>query len=263
MIQEVLVSEDVSAKGTERILAILEFIGLFRIGKTSSEIAKALSLRVNTVGRITETMIKRGWLYRREDDRRHVLTNRVADLTRPKVNDKSLVVSAWECLKELRNDTGETTQLLSMSEGKAIILEQCVSDQAIKVSGTVGMRVPCYSCAPGKSILARLPQEEFDNYLEAVTMKSFTSRTLHNRELLSADLHGVREYGYAIDKAEGLEGIHCVAAPILDDYLYPIASIAVIAPAFRLPAERFEVIGQACIKTASTIRKNCLSELMK
>ena len=154
MSQEILVSEDVSAKGTERTLAILEFLGFFRGGKTVSEIGRALSLPVNTVGRITETMNKRGWLYRREDDRRYVLTNRVADLTRPKVKDKSLVVTAWECLKELRNDTGETTQLLSMSEGKALILEQCVSDQAIKVSGTLGMRVPCYSCAPGKSILA-------------------------------------------------------------------------------------------------------------
>ena len=67
------------------------------------------------------------------------------------------------------------------------------------------MRVPCYSCAPGKSILAKLPEEEFDNYLEGVTLKSFTSRTLHNRELLSADLHRVRECGYAIDEAEGLE----------------------------------------------------------
>ena len=44
---------------------------------------------VNTVGRITETMCNRGWLYRREDDRRFVLTNRVADLTRPVVNGKS------------------------------------------------------------------------------------------------------------------------------------------------------------------------------
>ena len=259
MSQEILVSEDVSAKGTERTLAILEFLGFFRVGKTSSEIARALSLPVNTVGRITETMTKRGWLYRREDDRRYVLTNRVADLTRPRVNDRSLVVSAWECLKELRNDTGETTQLLSMSEGRALILEQCVSDQAIKVSGTVGMRVPCYSCAPGKSILSKLPEEEFDNYLEGVTLKSFTSRTLHNRELLSADLQRVRECGYAIDEAEGLEGIHCVAAAILDDYLYPIASITVIAPAFRLPAERFEGIGQACIKAATTIRKKLLN----
>ena len=95
MAETILIRQEASAKGTERTLAILEYLGRFRAGKSSSEIARALSIPVNSVGRITETMHKRGWLYRREDDRRYVLTNRVADLTRPQINDKSLVVSAW------------------------------------------------------------------------------------------------------------------------------------------------------------------------
>ena len=258
MAENILISEEASAKGTERTLAILELLGRFRKGRSSSEIARLLGLPVNTVGRITETMTKRGWLYRREDDRRYVLTNRVADLTRPQVNDKSLVVTSWDALKELRDRTGETPPLLSMSEGKALILEQCVSDQAIKVSGTVGMRVPCYSCAPGKSILANIPEEELDQYLEKVTLKSFTPRTLATRELLLGDLEKIRSKGYAVDEAEGLEGIHCVAAVILDDYHYPIAAVTTIAPAFRLPPDRFEDIGQVCMDTAEFIQAKLL-----
>ena len=145
-----------------------------------------------------------------------------------------------------------------MSEGKALILEQCVSDQAIKVSGTVGMRVPCYSCAPGKSILANIPEEELDQYLGMVTLKSFTPRTLATRELLLGDLEKVRSKGYAVDEAEGLEGIHCVAAVILDDYRYPIAAVTTIAPAFRLPPDRFEDIGQVCMDTAEIIQAKLL-----
>jgi len=258
MTETILISEEASAKGTERTLAILELLGRFRKGQSSSEIARTLGLPVNTVGRITETMTKRGWLYRREDDRRYVLTNRVADLTRPQVNDKSLVVSSWDGLKDLRDMTGETTQLLTMSEGKTLILEQCVSDQAIKVSGTVGMRVPSYSCAPGKSILANVPEDELEQYLEGVTLKRFTPRTLATRELLRGDLDKIRACGYGVDEDEGLEGIHCVAAVILDDYHYPIAPVTTIAPAFRLPPDRFEDIGRACIDTAEVIRKKLL-----
>ena len=154
--------------------------------------------------------------------------------------------------------TGETTQLLTMSKGEMLILEQCVSDQAIKVSGTVGMRVPSYSCAPGKSILANVPREELDKYLREVTLKRFTPRTLATRELLLGDLKKIRACGYGVDEAEGLEGIHCVAAVILDDYHYPIASVTTIAPAFRLPPDRFEDIGRACIDTAEVIRKKLL-----
>ena len=70
-------------------------------------------------------------------------------MTRPQVNDRSLTLSSWQELKNLRDRSGETTQLVVMVDGKCTILEQCISTQAIKVFGEVGMRVPCYSCAPG------------------------------------------------------------------------------------------------------------------
>ena len=139
MNKQIATSGEASARGTDRTLAIIEYLGGFRMGKSSSEIARALELPVNTVGRITETMTNRGWLYRREDDRRHALTNRVVDLTRPQVNDKSLTLCSWNALRDLRDETGETTQLAVMTDRKCAILEQCVSNQAIKVSGQVGM----------------------------------------------------------------------------------------------------------------------------
>jgi len=254
----VIIRDEASAKGTDRTLAILELLGKFRKGKSASEIARALCLPVNTVGRITETMHKRGWLYRKEDDRRYVLTNRVADLTRPQINDKSLVVSSWDSLKKLRDDTGETSQLLVMSEGKTLILEQCISNQPIKVSGQIGLRVPCYSCAPGKSILAELPKIELEKYLSRITFKNFTKNTLSSRSLLVEDLQRIRIRGYALDLAEGLEGIHCVSAVILDDYNYPIGAITVIAPSFRLENDRFKEIGNACLLAAGRIRNRLL-----
>ena len=58
-----------------------------------------------------------------------------------------------------------------------------------------------------------------------------------------------------MDLAEGLEGIHCVSAVILDDYEFPVGAITTIAPAYRLPPDRFEEIGQACMESAAKIRK--------
>lgn len=258
MTDTILIRNEASAKGTERTLAILEYLGRFRTGQSSSEIARALSLPVNSVGRINDTMHKRGWLYRREDDRRYVLTNRVADLTRPQINDKSLVVSSWDSLKQLRDETGETAQLLVMVEGKAMILEQCISDQPIKVSGRIGLRVPCYSCAPGKSILASLPEDELVQYLKEANLKRFTPRTLATRSLLTEDLEEIRSRGYGLDLAEGLEGIHCVSAVILDDYHYPVGAITVIAPSSRLTSDRFAEIGEACVKSVQKIREELL-----
>ena len=139
----------------------------------------------------------------------------MAELTRPQVNDRSLTLSSWQELKNLRDRSGETTQLVVMVDGKCTILEQCISTQAIKVSGEVGMRVPCYSCAPGKSILANLPNSEFKKYTDGVTLKKFTPRTHSTIQSLSKEMQQIRESGFAVDQAEGLEGIHCVSSVIL------------------------------------------------
>ncbi|MGY8714171.1 MAG: IclR family transcriptional regulator domain-containing protein, partial [Verrucomicrobiia bacterium] len=61
-----------------------------------------------------------------------------------------------------------------------------------------------------------------------------------------------------LDLAEGLEGIHCVSAVILDDYHYPVGAITVIAPSSRLTSDRFAEIGEACVKSAQKIREELL-----
>jgi len=255
----ILLDDNSSAPGTERTLAILELLGRHRMGLSLTEIARDLDLPVNSVFRIAGTLHARGYLQRREDDKRFVLTNKLFDLSRPQVRDKSLVVCAMESLKWLRDETGETVQLLAGVNHKMTLLEQCISTQAIKVSGTVGLQVPMYSCAPGKAVLAHLPPQELEGFFAKVTLKQFTSTTLATREALEADLVRIRKRGYSLDQSEGLEGIQCVGAAIMDEYHYPVAAVTVMAPAFRLKRDRFEKVGRICIEAAENITRRLLA----
>jgi IclR family acetate operon transcriptional repressor len=248
-----------AAPGTERTLAILELLGRHRAGLNLTEIARELDLPVNSVFRIAGTLHARGYLQRREDDKRFVLTNKLFDLSRPQVREKSLVVCALESLKWLRDQSGETTQLLACANHKMTVLEQCISTQPIKVSGTVGMQAPMYSCAPGKAVLAALPERELEEFFGAVKLKQFTETTLSTRKSLEAELKLTRQRGYSVDLAEGLEGIHCVAAPIFDEYQYPVAAITVMAPAFRLKREHFEEAGRLCQEAAANTTRRLLA----
>lgn len=251
--------EGAMAPGTERTLAILELLGRHRLGLSLTEIARELELPVNSVYRIAATLHNRGYLQRREDDKRFVLTNKLFDLSRPQVREKSLVVCGLEALKWLRAETGETSQLSTSANYKMTVLEQCVSTQPIKVSGTVGMQAPLYSCAPGKAMLAHLPPDELEAFFGAVRLKQFTPTTRATRQSLETDLAAIRERGYSLDLAEGLEGIHCVGAAVLDEYHYPVAAVTVIGPAFRLKPEWFETVGAACLQAAAMIRGRLLA----
>ena len=261
MLKEVHLSptEDTLAPGTERTLAILELLGRHRAGLSLTEIARELDLPVNSVFRITGTLHSRGYLQRREDDKRFVLTNKLFDLSRPQVREKSLVVCALESLKWLRDASGETTQLLTSVNHKMTVLEQCISSQPIKVSSTVGLQVPMYSCAPGKAVLAYLPDAELDSFFANVKLKQYTTTTLTTRSALEADLTKIRKRGYATDLAEGLEGIHCAATTVLDEYRYPVAAVTVMSPSFRLKRDQFEKLGHLCIQAAETITRRLLA----
>ncbi|WP_395740838.1 IclR family transcriptional regulator [Prosthecobacter sp.] len=261
MLQEAAIplAEDTLAPGTERTLAILELLGRHRAGLSLTEIARELDLPVNSVFRITGTLHSRGYLQRREDDKRFVLTNKLFDLSRPQVREKSLVVCALESLKWLRDETGETTQILASVNHKMTVLEQCISSQPIKVSSTVGLQVPMYSCAPGKAVLAHLPPQELDQFFAAVQLKQYTPTTLATPALLGADLAKTRKRGFASDIAEGLEGIHCVAAAILDEYRYPVAAITVMSPSFRLKRDQFDKAGKLCLEAAEAITRRLLA----
>jgi IclR family acetate operon transcriptional repressor len=139
------------------------------------------------------------------------------------------------------------------------VLEQCVSSQPIKVSSTVGLQVPMFSCAPGKAVLAHLPAAELDAFFANVKLKAYTSTTLATRSALEADLVKTRKRGYSTDVAEGLEGIHCAAAAVLDAYRYPVAAVTVMAPSFRVKRDQFEKLGHLCIQAAETITRRLLA----
>lgn len=227
-----------------KTLALLDLLASQPAGLSAAEATRLSGITGNLVFRILKTLALTGYAVQREDDKRYTLSNRLLDLSRPKVGDKSLVVCSQQALRDLRDDLGETVQLLIESGGKALILEQFQGVHALQVTGRIGMRCPLYSSAPGKAILAWWSQAQRDQWFLGRSLKSFTANTLSRRKDLERELQLSRLTGFTIDRAEGIEGIHCVAAPILDEYGNPVAAVTIIAPMARLPEAHFEKVGR-------------------
>lgn len=254
-----LPEESAASSGTDRTLAILEVLASHgHAGMTIAEIGRSLELPQNSVFRIVDTLHERGYV-ERDDSRRYALTGKLLDLAKPKVGDKSLAACAFEALCELRDATGETAQLAVRSQHRCVLIEQAASRQPIKVLGEVGLRIPLYSCAPGKAMLAALPPHELSEFFQHITLKKFTATTLSTKRALLADLAATRERGYSLDRAEGMEGIHCVGAVVLDGNDFPVAAVTVIGPSFRLTESSFVSVGKRCIAAANAIRQRLLA----
>lgn len=240
-----------------KTLALLDLLSRHGSGLTVAEATRRSGFTQNLVFRLLKTLVVMGYATQREDNKAYVLTNRLLQLTGPRTGERSLALCAHEALRRLRDETGETVQLIIEADGKSLVLEQFRGIQALQVCGEVGMRVPLYSCAPGKAILAHWGEEALTAWFRGAgkTLKRFTATTLSRREDLLRELETIRALGYAVDRAEGVEGIHCVAVPIFDDYRQPVGAITVMAPINRMPEEEFTRFAQRCRDAADRVER--------
>ncbi len=231
-----------------KTLAILDLLSRHPEGLNSTEAARRSGLTQNLVYRILKTLVAMNYATQR-DDKTYTLTNRLLELSGPRVGERSLALCANEALRQLRDETGETVQLAIEADGKLLVLEQFRGSHALQVCGEVGMRVPMYSCAPGKAILASWNEKKRTNWFKkrGRTLKNFTPNTLNRRSDLERELERIQDTGYATDRAEGVEGIHCVAVALADAYGQPVGAITVMAPISRMPEEEFPAFAEKCL----------------
>jgi len=149
----------------------------------------------------------------RTEGRRYVLGRKLLDLAVPRVGDKNLVDEAAPEIRALRDACGEGVGLLVPSGAEA----------------------------------------ERRRRLDLQVLKRFSARTITDRRALEAHLRRARQRGYAVDHAEELEGVHCVAAPVYDPDGRLTAAVVVTGPSERVPVSRFDELGRRTAAAAGRI----------
>ncbi|MDR3405481.1 MAG: IclR family transcriptional regulator [Chthoniobacter sp.] len=235
----------------QRGLAMLEFLASLPEGATLSELGTELDISIASVFRLAGGLEELGYIRRDEKTKRFAVTQKLLLLGQPHSGRRSLVESALEPMRRILAATGETTQLCCLAEADCVMLEQLPALHPFKYVVDLGSRVPIHCCAPGKAMLAFLPDDVLDSILPRLKFEKHTERTILSREALLVEFERVRARGYALDCGEHFDGIHCVAAPLLDRHGHTIAAITIAGPAARVPASQFEEIGQIIIAAAN------------
>ncbi len=237
----------------DRALTIMELLSDHPNGLNTTEIAERLRVPKNSVFRITRTLFERGYLHRDESNKSFRLTEKFFHLGSSSSGEQSLIERSLAVMRELRDETRETVLIGTLLGSEGVVLEQVVGKHPFKFMVDPGLRFYLHTAAPGKAILARLPETEAERVLQTMPMPRFTDRTITSVEDFRKELQRVREDGYAVDCAEEFEGQHCVAAAIVNAYHYPIAAIWITAPSTRFPETRFEEIGRLTAACATRI----------
>ncbi|MAT13969.1 MAG: transcriptional regulator, IclR family protein [Planctomyces sp.] len=232
------------APNLQRGLAVLEFLAREPEGATVTQLSDQLNFPTASVFRIANVLVDLGYLSREASSKKFFLTNRFLMLGQPQSNGRSLHECAIGPMRTIRDATAETTQLCCIIGTEMVMIEQLLSTHPFKYSVDIGARCPSYSTAPGKAIMAFLEEPERESLVNKIRFKKFTANTITNKHDFHKELASIRKQGYAVDRAEGLEGIHCIAAPIFDRHHYPVAAITIAGPSSRIPEDEWEVTAQ-------------------
>jgi DNA-binding IclR family transcriptional regulator len=237
----------------ERALDIVEVLARAPGGLTLSELSARLGLPKNAVFRITNTLRERGYLARDEKSLRFALTERLLRLSQPRAGGRSLVELSIDVMRDLRDECRETVQVGRLLGDEGVILEQVEALSPVRISVDAGTRFALYNNAPGKLLLAYLPDRERNARLERLRLVACTPRTITDKGELLRECRRIRERGYSTDYAEADEGIHCVAAPLFDGRGDVVATIWVSAFSRRMPKASFPDVARRVTRAAARV----------
>lgn len=237
----------------DRALTILELLAQHPDGMRMREIAEKLDLPANSVFRITGTLEERGYLMRHGEDMRYRLTRKLLSLGYAAVGEDKLIEHSLDVMQLLRDETQETVLVGVRADLQGVVLEQVAATQPVKFLVDPGTHFPLHTAAPGKVFVAFLPPAEREALIKRMKFARYNERTLDSRAKFEAEVENVLAAGYALDRAEQIEGLHCVGAPIFNHRGYPIAAIWVTGPSFRFPAADLPRIGVKVAAAAERI----------
>ncbi|MDD4869601.1 MAG: IclR family transcriptional regulator [Kiritimatiellae bacterium] len=242
-----------STPALDRALALLELMSTRPDGVTQSEIRSILGFSANLVFRLTKSLVRHGYLECNANTRRFILTGKLLSLAQPRSEDRSLVEMAQEPMRWLRDATGESAHVGVRSGFECIVLDRVVGPHPFKCYVEAGAHGPLHSGAPGKVLLAWLPEKEINATLRQMPLDAVTPNTITSRVAFARHLKLVRRCGYATDFGETLLGHHCLGAPVFDSENRPIASLWITAPAARLSEDDVLRQAPAVVKAADKL----------
>jgi len=221
-------------RSVERALSILKLFIYDESELSATEISKGLDLHRSTTFRFLTTLMSAGFIEQNPDNGKYSLGVVSLELGSAFLNHSSLRETAVEILETLRDESGETVHLAILEEHEVIYLEKLAGLHPIGLmSSRVGSRSPAYCTGLGKALLAYLPEDQLQDFLQKTDLIKHTENTITKRQVFLDELARIRTFGYAVDDEEHEMGVMCIAAPVFD-HKGIVAAISAAGPSDRM-----------------------------
>ena len=178
------------------------------------------------------------------------------------VCESRLIEESLAIMRELRDETREMVLLhVQLDDREGVALNTMSSLHQVRLMVDPGTHFEFHNTAPGKLILAYLPEKESEKIMAGLKLTGTTEKTITSREKLLLEVEEARRRGYAFDRGECVEGVMCVSAPIFDRNRMFTAALTVSGPTTHLTMTKLKELVPVVVTAAGRISKKLGYEL--
>ncbi len=240
--------EIATVNSVEHAIRLVELLASSTNALGVSQMAQSLDLPRATIYRLLKTLAQREWVI--QEGKTYRLSFRLTGLfgNAGVSAQAALARRMAPLLHQLVNETGETAHFAVLDGDRVVYLAKVDSPHPIRMFSQIGWRGPLHATGVGKVLLASSEPSLLSRVCNQA-LERFTPNTIVEKERLLAELALVRKQGYAIDAEELIEGLTCVAVPVISAEQVR-GAISVAGPTARLghPGRLAEIL-KAAVQT--------------
>ena len=209
-----------------------------------ADLGRHLQVAPSTAHRLLTTL-KEFDFARQDDDRRYRLG--------PAAHEVSARQAPWDVVAAIRPHmehlaatTRETVNLIGLQGASIVFLDGVESTQTVRVGVRTGDRLPAYTTAGGKALLAQMRLKDI-RALHPRALTALTDATITSTDQLISELDAVRTRGYASNLEECVDGVYAIGVAVVHPTRGAVAALTISAPAHRVDNRRADTLARQLI----------------
>ncbi len=219
-----------NVKTAVRTLELFERFAIERRPIRLSELAAMLKAPISSCFQLIGTLQRLGYAYPLAD-KSYYPTKRMLRHAELIATTDPVLTTLGPALATLRDRTGESVIVGTMSDGKAMILDVLESPHIIRYAARPGELREIHASSLGKALLGTMSPAERDACLPREPYVALTPATITTRSQLDSDLAESEARGWYQSRSEGVSELHAISAPV--HFAGDVLSISVAGPITR------------------------------
>lgn len=203
---------DYYVKSAEKTLAVLLAFNSGASALSVTEVAEAIGVSRAAARRFLLTLVDLGYLISEGSTYRQ--TPRVLDIGASYLSGLTLPQVARPHLQRLAAKLEETTALCVLDGQDILYVERVSNPRLHSMNVSIGNKLPAWVTSMGRVLVAALPEEQREEFLNHAQLRNYTAKTVSNVAELRGELDKVREQGWSLVAQELDEGLRGLAVPV-------------------------------------------------